>query len=217
MKNITLSALCCALCAVFSTSCTVRSHVAMADYGRSADGILVPLEQPTLHRVDKQWYMEGQRVNIERNNVSWVSTDHLPAEKRHPERYTLGSDETTPVYAAIPEDMAESIRKGKYTHSHAISFINRKWVDELPEGKTTRIKTKTNAPDYFRKMSSHRLIQTESNSYLLAHIGELTADFSSIIAYPMAGLCTLIVDTPASFFYSPPVQRRQVAQSEEVE
>lgn len=217
MKNITLSALGCMMCAVLGTSCTVRSHVAMADYGRSADGIVVPMEHPTLHRVDKQWYMEGQKVNIERNNASWISTDHLPVEKRHPERYTFGSDEMTPMYAAIPEDVADSIRKGKYTHSHAISFINRKWVDTLPEGKATQIKTKASTPDYFRKMSSHRLIQTETNSYLLAHIGELTADFSSIIAYPMAALCTIIVDTPASFFYSPPKQQRQTAQSEEVE
>lgn len=216
MKKLTLLTL-SILSTLITTSCSVCSHVSVADFGRSAEAILLPLESPTLHIVGKQWYMEGQKTYVERHNAPWVRPEQLPADKRHPERYSIDSDDSSPVYAAIPADMAESIRKGKYTHSHAISFINRKWVDELPAGKVKTIETKTSAPEYFRKMSSHRLLQTESNSYLLAHIGELTADFSSILAYPLAGLCTIVVDTPASFFYSPPVKKKQVAQPEELE
>ena len=205
------------LSALTISSCSVCSHVSVADFGRSAEAILLPLEQPTLHSVNGKWYMEGQKTYVERHNAPWVRPEQLPDDKRHPERYSIDSDELSPVYAAIPAEMAESIRKGKYTHSQAISFINRKWVDTLPEGKVQTVKTKAAAPDYFRKMSSHRLLQTETSSYLLAHIGEFTADFSSILAYPLAGLCTIVVDTPASFFYSPPTKKKQVAQPEELD
>lgn len=206
-----------AICALSLTSCSVRTSVSVADMGRSADGILLPLENPTLCHVNDQWYMCGHKANIERSNAPWVRPEQLPAEKRHPERYTLGSDDFTPMYAEIPESLSESLRKGKYTHSDAISFINRKWVDELPEGKVKEVKTKVSAPAFFRNMSSHRLMQTEKGNFLLAHIGEQTADFSAIFAYPLAGLTCLLIDAPASFFYSPPVQTPQVAQPEEVE
>lgn len=216
MKKLTLLAL-GMLGALSTTSCSVRSHVSVADFGRSAEAILLPLENPTLYSVNNTWYMSGQKTYVERHNAPWVHPDQLPADKRHPERYSIDSDEQSTVYTAIPAEMAESIRKGKYTHSQAISFINRKWVDQLPEGEVKKVETRTSTPEYFRKMSSHRLLQTETNSYLLAHIGEFTADFSSILAYPLAGLCTIVVDTPASFFYSPPVKKKQVAQPEELE
>ena len=216
MKNKTLVAL-SIICTLIMSSCSVRSHISIADCGRSADGILVPLEQPTLCKVDKQWYMCGVKANIERNNAPWVRPEQLPADKRHPERYTLGSDDFSPIYSAIPTELAENLIKGKYTHSDAISFINRKWTAELPEGNVERVETKAQTPDYFRLMSSHRLMQTEQGNFLLANIGELTADFSSIYAYPLAGLCAIIIDAPASFFYSPPVQKPQTAQPETVE
>ncbi len=216
MKNKTLLTL-GALCTLLGTSCSVRSHISVADCGRSADAILVPLEQPTLCKVDKQWYLCGKKANIERHNAPWVRPEQLPADKRHPERYTLGGDDMTPVYSAIPTELADNLRKGKYTHSDAISFINRKWVNELPEGKVEEVRTTAQTPDYFRTMSSHRLMQTEQGNFLLARIGELTADFSSIYAYPLAGLCAIFVDAPASFLYSPPVQKPQVAQAETVE
>lgn len=216
MKKLTLLTL-SILSALVATSCSVRSHVSVADFGRSAEAILLPLEAPTLYSVNDKWYMEGKKTYVERHNAPWVRPEQLSADKRHPERYSIDSDEQSTVYAAMPADMAESIRKGKYTHSQAISFINRKWVDQLPEGKVKKVETKTSAPEYFRKMSSHRLMQTDSNSYLLAHIGEFTADFSSLLAYPLAGLCAIVVDTPASFFYSPPVKKKQVAQAEELE
>lgn len=206
-----------AICVLSFTSCSVHPSVSVADMGRSADAILLPLEQPTLCQVNKQWYMCGHKANVERSNASWVNVNLLPVEKRHPERYTLGSDEFSPMYAPIPESLAESLRKGKYTHSDAISFINRKWVKELPEGKVKQVKTKVSAPAFFRNMSSHRLMQTEKGSFLLANIGELTADFSAIYAYPLAGLTSILVDAPASFFYNPPVQKPQVAQPEEIE
>lgn len=216
MKKVILSVL-CALCAFQLSSCSVRTHVAMADLGRSADAILVPLEQPTLYRVNGQWYMGGMMANVERYNAPSIRPEQLPSERRHPERYALDSDDMKDVYCAIPDDMAESIRKGTYTHSHAISFINRKWVGKLPEGKVAKEQVKTSAPDYFRGMSNHRLMQTSKGTYLLAKIGEFSADFGAIYAYPLAGLCTIIVDAPLSFLYSPPAQESKVAQPEEVE
>lgn len=215
-RNLTLSLL-AAAGALLTTSCSVCSRVSVADCGRSGEAILVPLENPTIHQVDGNWYMTGKKVTVERSNYPWVRPEQLSAEKRHPERYSLADDESTPTYAAIPETLAESLQKGKYTHSDAISFINRKWVDELPEGKVKTVKLKVNAPDFFRNMSSHRLMQTEQGSYLLARIGEMTADGRAIYAYPLAALSGLIIDMPASFLYSPPVQKPQVAQPEEVE
>jgi hypothetical protein len=161
--------------------------------------------------------MTGKKVTVERSNYPWVRPEQLSAERRHPERYSLSDEASTPTYAAIPETLAESLQKGKYTHSDAISFINRKWVDELPEGKVKTVNLKVNAPDFFRNMSSHRLMQTEQGSYLLARIGEMTADGRAIYAYPLAALSGLIIDMPASFLYSPPVQKPQLAQPEEVE
>ena len=215
-RNLTLSLL-AAAGALLTTSCSVCSRVSVADCGRSGEAILVPLENPTIHQVDGNWYMTGKKVTVERSNYLWVRPEQLSAEKRHPERYSLADDESTPTYAAIPETLAESLQKGKYTHSDAISFINRKWVDELPEGKVKTVNLKVNAPDFFRNMSSHRLMQTEQGSYLLARIGEMTADGRAINAYPLAALSGLIIDMPASFLYSPPVQKPQVAQPEEVE
>ena len=215
-RNLTLSLL-AAAGTLLTTSCSVCSRVSVADCGRSGEAILVPLENPTIHQVDGNWYMTGKKVTVERSNYPWVRPEQLSAEKRHPERYSLADDESTPTYAAIPETLAESLQKGKYTHSDAISFINRKWVDELPEGKVKTVNLKVNAPDFFRNMSSHRLMQTEQGSYLLARIGEMTADGRAIYAYPLAALSGLIIDMPASFLYSPPVQKPQLAQPEEVE
>lgn len=216
MKRNVLSLL-ATLCAFMASSCSVHSHVAVADMGRSADGILVPLENPTICCVNEQWYMCGHKANIERNNVPWTDISHLPIEKRHPERYTLGSDEFTPIYSPIPKSLAESLQKGKYTHSDAISFINRKWVEELPEGEVSKKDLTVSAPEYFSKMSSHRLMQTEQGNFLLAQIGELTADFNAVLVYPLAGLTAVLFDTPASIFYTAPARQVQEAQPEEVE
>lgn len=81
------------------------------------------------------------------------------------------------------------------------------------------METTAEAPAFFRNMSSHRLLKSEQgSSYLIARIGEMSADFSAIYAYPFAGLCAIIIDTPASFFYSPPNQKViQKAEAEEVE
>lgn len=205
--------------AMLSTSCSVCTHSAVADMARSGDAILLPLERPTLYRIGDDWYIGGHKAQVSRYNSSWVNPDYLPKEKRHPERYELEDDEMTDVYARLPEEMAASIRKGKYSHSDAISFINRKWVDSLPaEGKIRKYKTKACAPAFFRNMSSHRLMQTEQgSSYLLARIDEQTADFSSIFVYPLAGLTAILIDMPASFFYSPPQNEPQTAQPEEVQ
>lgn len=205
--------------ALITSSCSVCSRSAAADMGRSGDVILLPLEKPTLYRVNDNWYIGGSKAQVERSNAPWVNPDQLPAEKRHPERYSFVDEEFTPMYAEIPESLATNIRKGYYTHSDAISFINRKWVNELPEGKIKEIKTSAEAPAFFRNMDSHRLIKSEQgNSYLIARIGEMTADFGAIFAYPLAGLCAIIIDTPASFLYSPPNHKAiQKAEAEEVE
>lgn len=208
-----------AMSALVTSSCSVCSRSAAADLGRSGDAIILPLENPTLYRVDDKWYICGSKVQVERSNAPWVNPDQLPIEKRHPERYSLVDDEFTPMYAPIPESMVENIRKGRYTHSDAISFINRKWISELPEGRVKEVKTTAEAPAFFRNMSSHRLLKTEQgNTYLLARIGEMTADLGAIYAYPLAGLCSIIIDIPASFLYSPPNQKLlQKAEAEEVE
>ena len=218
LKNIAVIAA-GAMCALVNSSCSVCSRTAAADMGRSADVILLPLEKPTLCQVNNEWYMCGQTAWVERSNAPWINPDQLPAEKRHPERYTLVDDEFTPIYAQIPESLATGIQKGHYTHSDAISFINRKWVKELPEGEVKKIETTAVAPTFFRNMDSHRLLKSEQgNSYLIARIGEMSADFGAIYAYPLAGLCAIIIDTPASFLYSPPNQRViQRAEAEEVE
>lgn len=216
IRNIALLTL-ATLSTLVTTSCSVCSRVSVADRGRSGEAILLPLEKPTLHQVGKQWYMSGHKATVERYNYPWVRPEQLSPEKRHPERYALCDDELTTVYAAIPDSLAESLRKGKYTHSDAISFINRKWVDELPEGKSKSYQINVSAPDFFRNMSSHRLMQTEKGTYLLARIGEMEADLRSLYAYPLSGLSLLLIDTPASFLYSPPVQKPQLAQPEEVE
>ncbi len=205
--------------ALLGSSCSVCTRTAVADMARSADAILLPLEHPTLYNVEGEWYIGGHKTLIERYNSSWVNPEQLPAEKSHPERYSIADDEFTDTYAQIPEEMAANIRKGKYTYSDAISFINRKWIDQLPEQKKIKkYTTKANAPAFFRNMSSHRLVKSEQgNTYLLAEIGELTADFSSIFIYPLAGITGILVDMPASFLYSPPAPAPQTAQAEEVE
>lgn len=206
-----------ALLALGTSSCSVCSHTAVADMGRSADAILLPLEQPTLYKVDKQWYMLGHKTSVERCNAPWVRPEQLFADKRHPERYSLDSDEMTPVYSPIPTELANSLQKGRYTHSDAISFINRKWVETLPTEEAQEVKLTVSAPDYFRNMSSHRIMQTEQGTFLLAYIGEMSADFGAILAYPLAALSTIVIDMPASFLYSPPVKKQQVAQPEVIE
>lgn len=205
------------LCILATSSCSVNSHISVADCGRSADAILLPLKTPQICHVNNQWYMTGYKASVERSNAPWVNPDQLPVEKRHPERYSLASDEMTPMYAAIPDTLAASLQKGKYTHSDAISFINRKWINELPEGNVKEVQLKVSAPEFFQNMSSHRIMQTEQGSYLLARIGELTADFRAIYAYPLAAVTTVLIDAPASFLYSPPSQKPQVAQPEELE
>lgn len=215
-KRLTLMTT-CALLALGTSSCSVCSHTAVADMGRSAEAILLPLEQPTLYKADKQWYMLGHKTSVERSNAPWVRPEQLLADKRHPERYSLDSDEMTPVYSPIPTELANSLQKGRYTHSDAISFINRKWIDTLPSENATEVKLSVSTPDYFRNMSSHRIMRTEQGTFLLANIGEMSADFGAILAYPLAALSTIVIDMPASFLYSPPVQKKQVAQPEVVE
>lgn len=207
------------ICTLITSSCSVCSRTAAADMGRSAEVILLPLEKPVLCKVGKDWYACGHKAKASRSNAPWVNPDQLPAEKRHPERYTLEDDEFTPAYARIPETLATNLNKGIYSHSDAISFINRKWVDELPEGDAKRVQTKAEAPAFFRNMDSHRLLKSEQgDSYLIARIGEMSADFGAVLAYPLAGLCTIIIDTPASFFYSPPNRKViQKAEAEELE
>ena len=206
-----------ALLALGTSSCSVCSHTSVADMGRSAEAILLPLQQPTLYKVDKQWYMLGHKTTVERSNAPWVRPEQLYADKRHPERYSIDSDEMTPMYSPIPTELATSLQNGRYTHSDAISFINRKWVDALPADNAKEVKLSVSAPDYFRNMSSHRLIQTEQGSFLLANIGEMTADFSAVLAYPLAALSAIVIDMPASFLYSPPVKKKQIAQPEVME
>ena len=207
----------CGLSALLS-SCSVCSRTAAADYGRSAEAILLPLEKPTLHQAGKEWYIQGEKAIVERSNASWIAPELLPDDKRHPERYTLADEEFTPVYSPISETLANNLIKGNYTHSDAIRFINHKWVNELPEGEKKTVQTKASTPAFFRNMDSHRLLRSEQgNSYLLAKIGEMSADLSAVIAYPFAGLCAIIIDTPASLFYSPPNRQIQKAEAEEVE
>ena len=206
-----------ALFALGTSSCSVCSHTSVADMGRSAEAILLPLQQPTLYKVDKQWYMLGHKTTVERSNAPWVRPEQLHVDKRHPERYSIDSDEMTPMYSPIPTELATSLQNGRYTHSDAISFINRKWVETLPTEEAQEVKLTVSAPDYFRNMSSHRIMQTEQGTFLLAHIGEMSADFGAILAYPLAALSAIVIDMPASFLYSPPVKKQQVAQPEVVE
>lgn len=216
--NIRQLALICGTLSTLFSSCTVCTRSAVADYGRSAEAILLPLENPVLSKVGEDWFMHGQKATVERSNLPWVDPECLAPEKRHTERYKLTEGDFSPTYAKIPEKLAESICKGKYTHSDAISFINRSWVDTLPEGEVREMHTKAKAPDFFRQMDSHRLLKSEQGStYLLAHIGEMTADFNALFIYPLAGLSAIFVDTPASFFHSPPSGQIQQAEAEEVE
>ena len=82
-KHLTLIAT-GALLALGTSSCSVCSHTSVADMGRSAEAILLPLEQPTLYKVDKQWYMLGHKTSVERSNAPWVRPEQLPAERRLP-------------------------------------------------------------------------------------------------------------------------------------
>ena len=215
MKQFSLLIL-SALCVFSLPSCSVRTHEVIADHARSGEAILIPLEKPVLCQVGEQWYLQGGRTYIERHNRPCIQKEKNPKRNVHPERYNLADDEFEPVYAAIPQEMAERLMNENYTHSDAISFINRRWLQKLPEGNVKKWQTRAVAPAYFRNMSSHRLIQTEHESFLLARIGEMTADFSSVYMYPLAGLSAIFIDIPGSIIIGPPVTKVEVAEAEEL-
>lgn len=194
------------LCAVSLVSCSVRTHRVIADHGRSGEAVLIKLEGPVLCQVGNQWYMKGNKTSIVRRNRDCLMLTKPSPDQQHPERYYLtDTDESDfePVYAPIPEDMARNIQEGSFTHTDAISFINSKWIDKLPDGESVEVATSTRTPDYFRNMSSHRLIQTNEKSYLIANLGEMTADFSSLYMYPLAGLSALLIDMPGTLLLGP--------------
>lgn len=216
MNKITTSLL-GILLAVCSASCSVRTHEVIADTARSGKAILLPLQNPTICNVDNQWFMKGSKAYVQRHNRPCIYKEKNPVDK-HEERYTLADDEFEPIYAPIPEDMATNLMKGKYTHTDAISFINRKWTNTLPEGKVKEVATQGSTPAFFRSISSHRMLQTENGSYLLTRIDEMTADFSSIYVYPLAGLSAILIDVPGSIILGPPSSKTiQEAQPEELE
>lgn len=220
MKKISFYTL-SALLALTGVSCSVRTHEVIADTARSGDAILLPLEKPTLCQVNDQWYMKGYKVQVRRSNIPCFQPVQNQVEKEHPERYSLVSEfkNFEPRYAPIPEDMAKSLQKGKYSHSDAISFINRKWTDTLPEGEANGITAKAVVPAFFRNMSSHRLLKDGDNSYLLARVGEMTADFSAVYMYPLAGLSAILIDLPGSIILGPQAsaEKPQEAQPEELQ
>ena len=206
------------LSALSAVSCSVRTHEVIADHARSGNAILVPLEKPILCQMGDQWYLQGHKAQIERRHRPSIQKVKNPGKKFHPERYYLvDEDDFEPVYAPMTPEMADRMMKDTYTYTDAISFINTKWLRELPGGEVQKWKTRAVAPDYFRNMSSHRLIQTETHSYLLARIGEMTADFSSIYMYPLAGLSAILIDAPGSILIGPPTTKVQKAEAEEVE
>lgn len=219
MNKISFYAL-SALLGITVTSCSVRTHEAIADTARSGDAILLPLESPTLCQVGEQWYMKGYKAQIQRSNIPCIQRIKNQVEKEHPERYSLVTTEEDfePRYSAIPEEMVKNLKEGKYSHTDAISFINRKWTTTLPEGEVKDMDTKVNAPAFFRNMSSHRLLQNGNKSYLLARVGEMTADFSAVYMYPLAGLSAILIDLPGSIILGPQsAEKPQVAQPEELQ
>lgn len=209
------------LLAVGTVSCSVRTHEPISDLARSGDAILLPLEKPTLCQVNEQWYIKGYHAEVERRNRPCIQTEKKPNELKRQERYYLVDDEEDfePRYAPMPEEMAKNILKGKYSHSDAISFINQKWVKYLPEGEVKEVGTKASAPAFFRNMSSHRLLQDEeqNKSYMLARVGEMTANFSSLLIYPLAGISAIVIDLPGSIILGPPSAEVQKAQPEELQ
>lgn len=219
MKKISFYTL-SVLLALTGVSCSVRTHEVIADTARSGEAILLPLETPTLCKVNDQWYMKGYKAQVRRSNIPCVQLIRNEVEKEHPERYSVivDEDEFEPRYTEVPENMVKSLKEGKYSHSDAISFINRKWSKYLPEGEVKEQTTKAVAPSFFRNMSSHRLLKNDSQSYLLARVGEMTADFSAVYMYPLAGLSAIIIDLPGSILLGPQSSEKpQTAQPEEVQ
>ena len=164
--------------------------------------------------------MKGYKAQVQRSNIPCIQLTNNQVEKEHPERYslTVEAEEFEPRYTEIPEEMAKSLKAGKYRHSDAISFINRKWSKNLPEGKVKEKSTTAVAPAFFRNMSSHRLLRDGNNSYLLSRVGEMTADFSAIYMYPLAGLSAIVIDLPGTIFLGPQSSEKpQKAQPEEVQ
>lgn len=193
------------LCATLTVSCSVKTHRSIADSARSANAILVPLENPVLIQRGEEWYMQAYKAPIERYGMPVIQTVKHTEPNYHPERYSLIDDleDADTLYASVAPETAQEILKGKYSHQTAISFINSKWTETL-EGDTLKHNTTARTPDYFRNLSSHRLIQDGNKSYLIARMGELSADFNSIIMYPLAGLSFLLIDTPGSLLLGPP-------------
>ena len=219
MKKISYYTL-TALLALAGVSCSVRTHEVIADTARSGDAILLPLETPTLCKVNDQWYMKGYKAQVRRSNVPCIQPVKNEVEKEHPERYSVivDEDEFEPRYAEIPAEMVKNLKAGKYTHSDAIGFINRKWSQYLPEGEVKEQTTKAVAPAFFRNMSSHRLLKNDGRSYLLARVGEMTADFSAVYMYPLAGLSAIAIDLPGSILLGPQSsETTQTAQPEEAQ
>lgn len=219
MKKISFYTL-SVLLALTCVSCSVRTHEVIADTARSGDAILLPLETPTLCQVNNQWYMKGYKAQVRRSNAPCIQLEQNQAKNEHPERYSLVIDEEEfePRYTQIPEEMAKNLKAGKYSHSDAISFINRKWSTTLPEGEIKEQTTKAMAPAFFRNMSSHRLMKSDTQSYLLARVGEMTADFSAVYMYPLAGLSAIVIDLPGSILLGPQSSEKpQTAQPEEVQ
>lgn len=206
------------LCVISAVSCSVRTHEVIADHARSGNAILVPLEKPVLCQMGEQWYLQGNLAQVERRHRPCIHKTKNPGRNFHPERYYLvDEDDFEPVYAPMSAEMAERMMKDTYTYTDAISFINSKWMKKLPAGEVQKWQTRAVAPSFFRNMSSHRMIQTEKDSYLLARIGEMTADFSSIYMYPLAGLSAILIDVPGSILIGPPTTKVQKAEAEEVE
>ncbi len=207
------------LCAAASVSCSVRTHKVIADHARSADAILIPLENPVVCKVGDNWYLEGHTAQVKRYNLPVLETERNPDNPNRPERYYLVSEreDFEPIYAPMPEELATSLLQGQYTHTDAIHFLKSKWSNELPEGDVQQWKTSATTPDYFRNMSSHLHIQREEDSYLIAHLDELSADFNALYVYPMAGLSALLIDAPGTFIIGPPtVKKPSKAQPEEL-
>lgn len=220
MKKISVLIL-SVFCAISSVSCSVRTHEVIADKARSGYAILLPLEEPVICQVGEDWYMQGRKTLVYRSGRPVLYKEIDQEKKYHPERYYLDDDDHRnfdyePVYAPMPKEMAENMMKGIYTHSDAISFINTKWRLDLPQGEVKQWKTRASTPAYFRNLSSHRMLQTENGTYLLARVGEMTADFSAIFMYPLAGLSAVLIDAPGSILVGPPTKMEQKAEAEEL-
>ena len=209
-----------ALMTLCGVSCSVRTHEVIADTARSGDAILLPLEKPTLCQVNDQWYMKGYKAQVRRSNLPCFQPVENQVEKEHPERYSLVSEfkNFEPRYTPISEELAKNLKEGKYRHSDAISFINSKWTATLPEGEAKGMTAKATAPAFFRNMSSHRLLRDGNNSYLLSRVGEMTADFSAIYMYPLAGLSAIVIDLPGTILLGPQSSEQPLtAQPEEAQ